>query len=234
MKVHRFYIGSRVPREIQRFGEGEAWLEDKTLRHQWEKVLRFRVGETVGIFDDEKEFLYRITAFSSNEIALEKVTEVELRRPEKKVLLGWSLLKRDNNDLILQKAVELGVTHLCPLLAERSEKTGFDEERAMRIVIEAVEQCGRGDIPVIDEQLAPSSFISRYKDHYELYVADERADEKYLASEKPVGVLIGPEGGWSDTETALFVQENLRHIHLTDFTLRAETAAIVAVSKLVQ
>lgn len=233
MKIHRFYIGNKAPREIQRFGESEAWLEDKTLRHQWEKVLRFRVGEVVGLFNDEKEFLYRITAFASNEIALEKLTEEIPKKSSKKVLLGWSLLKRDNNDIILQKAVELGVTHLVPLLAQRSEKTGFDAERALKIVIEATEQCGRIDIPLIDEPLTPDACIKRYSDHYELYIADQGADDVNHEAGKPVGVLIGPEGGWSEGELEEFKNLGLKHLHLNDFTLRAETAAIVAASKLV-
>lgn len=208
------------------------WLQDKGLMHQWEKVLRFRVGENVGLFDDTAEFIYSIQEFKSGEIELEKVTEERHKKPNKQLLLAWSMIKKDNNDLVLQKGTELGVTHFVPLLAEHSEKTGFDETRALRIVIEAAEQCGRGDIPIIEEMLSPEECVGRFSNHYKLYIADKESSSDTAASDKPNGVLIGPEGGWSEKELSYFKQENTAHLNLGDLTLRAETAAIVAVHKL--
>lgn len=232
MKIHRFYLGKKTSREIQKFGEQRMWLQDKALMHQWSKVLKFRVGENVGLFNDETEYIYSIVEFAEDEITLERVAESMRKTPNKQLLLAWSMIKKDNNDFVLQKGTELGVTHFVPLLAERSEKTGFDETRALRIVIEAVEQCGRSDIPKIEEMLSPEECVGRFFKHYELYIADKEGQKTNHSDDKPCGVLIGPEGGWSEKELAYFKQENMSGINLGDMTLRAETAAIVAVAQL--
>lgn len=174
MKLHRFYIGSRLNRNIQHFGDERMWVQDEQLRHQWERVLKFHVGEDVGLFDDDREFIYKISDIKPDEISLEKVTETHPKKPDKEILLAWSLLKKDNNDLVLQKATELGAKRLVPIIAERSEKTGFDEKRATRIVIEASEQCGRADIPEIDEPMSTVDCIGKYGHHYIFFAADER------------------------------------------------------------
>jgi len=232
MRVHRFYIDKETSREVQKFGEQRMWLQDKALMHQWSKVLKFRVGENVGLFNDEVEYIYSITEFAADEISLERVTESARKLPNKQLLLAWSMIKKDNNDIVLQKGTELGVTHFVPLLAERSEKTGFDEARALRIVIEAAEQCGRSDIPIIEEMLSPEECVGRFSKHYELYIADKEGQPSNCSDDKPCGVLIGPEGGWSEKELAYFKQENVLGIKLGDLTLRSETAAIVAVHAL--
>lgn len=231
-KIHRFYLGQLDKSAMQKFGEQRMWLQDRSLMHQWQNVLRFRVGENVGLFDDEAEFIYSIAEFKPDEIALEKITEEKRKVPNKQLLLAWSLIKKDNNDLVLQKGTELGVTHFVPLLSERSEKTGFDENRALRIVIEAAEQCGRSDIPAIEDLLSPEECVGRFSKHFELYVADKECPKTAPSNEKPPGVLIGPEGGWSEKELAYFTEAKVSGINLGDLTLRAETAAIVAVHAL--
>lgn len=231
-KIHRFYLGEKSDTEVQKFGEQRMWLQDKGLMHQMQNVLRLRVGENVGLFNDSAEFIYSIVEFKSDEIVLEKVTESMRKVPNKQLLLAWSMIKKDNNDLVLQKGTELGVTHFVPLLADRSEKTGFDEVRARRIVIEAAEQCGRGDIPVIEEMLSPEDCVSRFLNHYTLFVADRDSPVAAPDKEKPSGVLIGPEGGWSKQELTYFKEQKVAELNLGDLTLRAETAAIVAVHAL--
>ena len=228
-KIHRFYLGNISVQEVQKFGEQRMWLQDRELMHQWQNVLRLRVGENVGLFNDKSEYIYSIVEHKQGEIELEKVTEEKRRVPNKQLLLAWSMIKKDNNDLVLQKGTELGVTHFVPLLAERSEKTGFDETRALRIVIEAAEQCGRGDIPIIEEMLSPEECVGRFSDHYTLFVADREGADAKQDNKKPSGVLIGPEGGWSEKELAYFKEQNVAGLNLGDLTLRAETAAIVAV-----
>jgi 16S rRNA (uracil1498-N3)-methyltransferase len=228
MKLHRFYVGARTDRSVQCFGEQRMWTDDKVLLHQWQNVLRFRVGEKVSIFDDTAEFIYEITEFSKKEIALKKITEVERKLPRNQVLLAWSLIKKNNNDLVLQKCTELGVTHFVPLGAERSERTGLNIDRATKIVIEAAEQCGRADIPIIEDTLSPKECIERFKDHYELYVTNMDGQSYQPNRDKPVGILVGPEGGWSEGEAELFNSQKVAVIKISDHTLRAETAAIVA------
>jgi len=225
MKLHRFLVGDGV--ELAH----KTWVHDEKLLHQWRRVLRFEPGREVVLFDGKgTDRLYRITKLDKDEAGLELVTELSPKKPKQEVYLLWSLLKKDKNDWVLQKCTELGVSHFVPLIADRSEKTGFDLGRAQRVVVEAVEQCGRSDVPKIREPIGVAAAIEQLKDKAMLYVCEQETNDAAPAKDKPLGLLIGPEGGWSDAERQLFEQHTMMHIAVHDFTLRAETAAVAAVS----
>lgn len=231
MKLHRFYVSPEIE-----LGH-DFWLRDERLIHQWNKVLRFRAGQDVVLFDGvEHDRLYKITEMKKDEVHLELVTEFERKLPKKDIYLLWSLLKKDKNDWVLQKCTELGVRHFVPLLADRSEKTGFNLERAKKIVIEAAEQCGRSDIPNVREPLRIETAVEELQDEITLVICQqaEETQNSPLTTQNSLGVLVGPEGGWSESEMQLFKKLNIKHLNLHDFTLRAETATIAAVSKLLQ
>lgn len=232
MRVHRFYVGERWERSVQHFGQERCWVQDKELTHQWHKVLRLRAGDELSLFDGSAEFLYKIVQIKTDETALQKVTELQSKKPPKHVLLAWSLLKKDNNDWVLQKATEVGVTHLVPMITERSEKTGFNHMRANKIVIEAAEQCGRINIPMVDEVRTLNEVINTYKDPFSLFMADEKGIESNIGFKDNTGMLIGPEGGWSEKELVFMKNEGIETINLGNMTLRAETAAVVAATKI--
>jgi len=233
MKIHRFYTP-----DIEL--TSDFWFKNLEALHQWNKVLRFRAGQQVVLFDGiAHDKLYEIIELSAKEAHLQFITEYKRQLPKKDVYLFWSLLKKDKNDWVLQKCTELGVSHFVPLIADRSEKTGFNSERALKIVIEAAEQCGRSDIPAIRDAMHVQKAVDQYKDKVTIYIceqSDEALDFKLstLDSKIPLGVLIGPEGGWSDPEKAMFTDLDVNHINLHDFTLRAETAAVTASSILLR
>lgn len=227
MKIHRFYTPQI---DLKR----DFWVKDEALLHQWLRVLRFRTDQKVVLFDGlQHDRLYRIAEIHETEAKLELITEQVRQLPRKNSYLLWALLKNDKNDWVLQKATELGISHFVPLLAERSEKTGFNIDRARKIVIEAAEQCGRSDIPTVREPMHVGTAIDELHDQIELYVCEQGSDA-IVATGNDIGALIGPEGGWSDLEKKRFEEQQLAHLKLHDFTLRAETASIVAVAKLLQ
>ncbi len=229
MRLHRFYVGDGV--ELRH----DFWLHDEGLVHQWKNVLRMQPGQEIVLFDGlAHDRLYRLEELKDNEAHLILVTDFERKEPKRELYLIWALLKKDKNDWILQKCTELGVSHFIPLLADRSEKTGFNLERAAKIVIEASEQCGRSDIPSLREPILVTTAIEELADKVDLYICEQEGTDGLDYSPRPRGVLIGPEGGWSDSEKELFESRGLRHLNLHDFTLRAETASISAVSKLLQ
>lgn len=230
MKTHRFYIGNTQLRS-------SVLIKDPRLIHQWTRVLRFQVNRKVSLFNDQKqERIYRIKEITKDAVRVEHVAEIESRLPDREVYLCFSLLKKDKNDWILQKATEIGASQFVPLVANRVEKTGFDRVRAEKIVIEAAEQCGRTDIPIIMEPMKVSEAIEKLSGIVDMYIAQEGISYSPSTNnpqpKSGVAVLVGPEGGWSDQEKKLFTSYNLRHIQLSKFTLRAETACIVAVSAL--
>lgn len=228
MRLHRFYVGNKL--EINH----DFWLHDERLLNQWNRVLRFRDDQEVILFNETHERLYKIIEIKPDEAHLIHVTDFKRKTPSKDIYLLWSLLKNDKNDWVLQKCTELGVSHFIPLLADRSEKTGFNVERSEKIVIEAAEQCGRSDIPNIREPMGIDTAITELGDKVQLYICEQHSSDDVESPNGAMGVLIGPEGGWSDHEKSLFKENNLKHLNLHDFTLRAETAAVAATTKLLQ
>lgn len=228
-KLHRYYVSDM---ELTH----DFWMKDAGIFHQWIRVLRYEVGREVVLFNPEqKEKLYRITKIGDNAIQVELITELVPKYPSTEVYLCFSLLKKDKNEWVLQKGTELGVSHFVPLVCDRTEKTGFDAERAVKIVTEAAEQCGRADIPRVREPIRLETAINELQDKTDLYVAEQGSSQALSTQAEtiqPRAILVGPEGGWTEAEKQLFVDKNLKHLALSEFTLRAETAAITATAML--
>lgn len=228
MRLHRFYVDDSVKLEHS------FWLHDEKLLHQWQHVLRLAPGAEVVLFDGiGHDRLYTIEQMNKNEAQLKHMTDLENQRPARDVYLFWSLLKKDKNDWVLQKCTELGVSHFVPLLATRSEMKNFNLERAQKIIVEAAEQCGRSDIPSLREPMLVDTAIEDYHDKATLYVAEQSSSAPKL-TDGSIGVFIGPEGGWTDSEKQLFKEKGVAQTGVSRFTLRAETAAVIAAGKLVQ
>ncbi len=228
MRLHRFYVGDEV--ELKH----DFWLHDVGLLNQWRRVLRYQVGQELVLFDGiNEDRLYKITLLTEKEAHLEMVTELKRQIPKRDIYLFWSLLKKDKNDWVLQKCTELGVSHFVPLIADRSEKTGFNVERAQKIIIEAAEQCGRSDIPSVREPILVETALTEFDGKLRLFICEQSQDGK-LCDIDQAGLLIGPEGGWSENERNIFKQHDLAHVNLHDFTLRAETACVAGATLLLQ
>jgi 16S rRNA (uracil1498-N3)-methyltransferase len=234
MKLQRFYIKERH----NKYGDlplaKVIWLHEDEINHQLLKVFRAKVGYQLVLFNDETERLYKIVEIQDNEsIKLELVSELVKKLPAKKAYLLWAVLKKDKNDLVVQKATELGIHMLVPVLSERTEKQGLNVDRLDKIAKEAAEQCGRGDVPEIREPISLHEALEEYSD-LPLFICEQAGEQTQIEIDKleTLGVLVGPEGGWTDAEKKLFIDEKLNHLVLSDFTLRAETAAIAAAAKM--
>lgn len=147
MRVHRFFVGEDFKLKQ------DFWLHDEELLWQWNRVLRFSAGQNVVLFDGvTTDRLYEIVEISKTEAHLKLKTELEQNLPKIHIYLLWSLLKKDNNEHILQKCTELGVSNFVPIISERTIRTNFNIDRAKKIIVEASEQCGRSDIPIVRER----------------------------------------------------------------------------------
>ncbi len=229
MKRHRFFLTNEELTQT-------IWVDDERLVNQWLKVLRFQVGTELILFDGEREDrLYQISRIGNNAVQLKLVTELERQAPEQDAYLFFSLLKKDKNDWVLQKCTELGIRHFVPILSDRTEKTGFNAERAEKIVIEAAEQCGRSDIPKVREPISLETALKEFSGKVELFFAEQspQLPATSLHPPKSIGVFIGPEGGWTDGEKELLTQ-HCQKLNLSQFTLRAETACVAAAAYLLQ
>ncbi|HEX8250580.1 MAG TPA: 16S rRNA (uracil(1498)-N(3))-methyltransferase [Pyrinomonadaceae bacterium] len=205
-------------------------------------VLRLRAGETVNVFDGAgKEFSCAIAAIGKRETVLEIVAEINPRAPESSLdlTLAVALLKGEKFDLVLQKAVELGVTRLVPLQTRRANVKIKDTkeiekklERWRKIIFEAAKQCGRAGLMRLENPQSFEKFIEKASlpnsNDESRVLFSERGGEKFSeikAAEKFVAV-IGSEGGWEDAEIESARANGFQIVTLGGRILRAETAAI--------
>ena len=234
-KIHRFFISVD---SIDLGKSSNLSITDKNFVHQISRVLRYRVGDSLVLFNNKsKDAVCKINRISKDSVDLEKLSENESLVPKRDVQLFFSLMKKDKNDWVLQKCTELGVTNFVPIIAGRSEKTGFDVSRAKKIVTEAAEQCGRSDIPLIIEPISIRTALVEYSG-IDLLWSEQTEDSDDSANAqnlKPrVGVFVGPEGGWTDEEKSEFLDSKATKYSTSKFTLRAETACVVAAAMLVK
>jgi 16S rRNA (uracil1498-N3)-methyltransferase len=150
--------------------------------------------------------------------------------------------QEDKMEWVVEKATELGVSKIIPIISERSEKKSINMERANKIAIEASEQSGRATIPEILEPVDLSTELLEEikKRGFDLITLDTNSTS--LLATRPNGssgreergdaIFIGPEGGWSDKELNLFADAGAQIYSLGKLTLRAETAAVAALSKI--
>lgn len=231
MRLHRFLV------ENLEFGKNSGHqivLKDKNLLNQVLNVFRFKKGSQFFIFDGSGvEFLVEIEDSSKKEIVCNIKEEKNGIKRNKKLAIVFSMIKKENMELVIQKCTELGVTNFVPVISERTIKTGWNFERMEKIMKEAVEQSGFSDLPVLQpEAIKLEKLIEKYKKEKEnfdgLAVLDfdgvPLSSLKHLVSVDTI--FIGPEGGWSDKERELFKKSNIKSISLGPNALRAETACI--------
>ncbi|MES2223689.1 MAG: RsmE family RNA methyltransferase [Patescibacteria group bacterium] len=222
MRLHRFYTKDHLA------GQEEITLRDEAALHQLRDVFRLAKGDRVIFFNgDGSDYIYEANIISKKEAGFGFVETTGNIAISKKVTLYMSLIKKDNFEMVLEKATEIGVTHFVPVVTERTLGKNLNMERAERIMKEASEQCGRGDVPTIGEIMDLEDVL---KENPDVIIFD--MDGKDLKNYKPEGdehkMLIGPEGGWSEKELQMFKDLKIQTFKLGDTVLRAETAAIVA------
>jgi 16S rRNA (uracil1498-N3)-methyltransferase len=207
--------------------------------HQWKSVFRYNVGSQVILFDGSGvDYLCMITSLRNLGATLEVVENREVSMTKNNVYLCMALVKKDNFELVTQKVTEIGVTHIIPILCEHSEKRKLNLERLNKIVLEASEQSGRGDIPTIHPVMKLEEVFQKGILPQEKMVLHPEGDalKKYLSGlheTKSFAVFVGPEGGFSPKELELLRSYNVPIVSLGSQILRAETAAIVISSLLI-
>lgn len=212
---------------------------DEELINQLKNVLRLNNGDEIILCDGKlNEASCVIENIGRNEVIF-KVIRVWQNNKEfiKDIILYCSVLKRENFELVIQKAVELGVKEIVPIISRRTVKLGLREDRAQKIIKEAAEQSGRGILPILSQEmpfeeavaLAGANDINLFFDQSGKSIDEFDLNKKTLRqAQGKVGIFIGPEGGWSDEEKFKIQDSKFKIVGLSPFTLRAETAAIAA------
>lgn len=195
-------------------------------------VMRLGEGAELLTFDGQSgEWLARIAEAGKRRMAL--IVERRTREPEDipDVWLAFAPVKRTQTDWLAEKATELGVAKLLPVMTRRTIAERVKLERLESIAIEAAEQCGRTRLPEIGEPVSLQQFLKG--GGRTLYFADEAGGEPAALSFKPgpATILTGPEGGFTDEERiAIRAAANAVPISLGPRILRAETAALAALA----
>ena len=142
-----------------------------------------------------------------------------------------ALIKKDNFDLVLQKATELNVSDIYPLKLERSVVSSLNTKRAESILIEAAEQSERLTLPRLHPVMNLKDFLKNLPKDVDLYYLSEREEtSSHVPNCKKPAFVVGPEGGFTNTELNLLSQSKAHMIHFPETILRAETASIATIS----
>ena len=202
------------------------------------RSLRMRLGDIVTVCADRVEYRAKILSISDKEVVCDVLSaEKSENEPTVNVVLYQALPKSDKMDLIVQKAVELGVYKIVPVITarcvSRPAKSGYEKrvERYNKIALEAAKQSGRGIVPTVSEFMTINEVIEKSKEFDLFFVPYECEEQKTLkeiltskSDVKSVGFVIGPEGGFDLSETEKLHSSGIDTVTLGKRILRTETA----------
>ena len=205
---------------------------DKSQSHYIYKVMRVGIGQTFSLFNKNGEWEAKIENYKDQAVDFLVIKKIRSNENNKEIWLAFSPIKLNYLNLMIQKATELGVTKLIPILTERTIVRKINLARINKIVIEAAEQSNRLDIPKIEKLTKFKNFLKENKNTNIIFGDLNTNNVKFdFKDEKPVCVLIGPEGDFTEDERSMILnQKNITPIKINENILRSETAAISMLS----
>jgi 16S rRNA (uracil1498-N3)-methyltransferase len=215
-------------------GEGVEVPLDAAQANYLLAVMRLGVGGAVRLFDDRTgEWAAEIVSAGRRDARLRCVAHLAPREPMPDLWLCAAPVKRQRIDWLAEKACELGVARLVPVLTRRTVVDRLNLDRLRAHMIEAAEQCGRTALPGLGEPVKLPALLRDWPGDRQLLFADETggAPLAEVARAGPAAILIGPEGGFDAQERdAIRALPRASGVTLGPRILRAETAALAAVS----
>lgn len=210
--------------------------------HHLVQVMRKRRGDSIKVTNGKGILAEcRIQQIDKKQVTLEVIGRESIERSKPQMALAFSLLKNKHDSLIIEKATELGCSVFYPIETERSvrRKSTNLETKFEKTAIAAIKQCDNAWLPEIKNcQILEAALDQIRKDGFLPVAALENYRGTYLSeikqenSSEPICIVIGPEGGFSEEEIDLFRREEVLPVSLGNHVLRAETAAITAISQL--
>jgi 16S rRNA (uracil1498-N3)-methyltransferase len=223
-------------------------IEDETVilpddeSHHLVRVLRARPGDEF-LAHDGKGAIFRCRLVKGPDGWRGEILEKLESRTESalSICLGQSLIKKDKFEWVIQKAVELGINEIVPLISWRTEVRPDDGgvshkmQRWEKIVAEAFKQSARGVLPRLHTPVPLEEFLQDWSADLR-FVLDEAGGvglRSFLKERKPVAsclFVVGPEGGWDDRDRELFTAHDVTAVHLGERILRTETCPVTVLS----
>jgi len=223
--MHRFIINQTLSKGKMIFARCEAV-------HQIKDVLCLHIGERIIVCDGiGHEAEGEIIGLDKKSVQI-NISNVRINNKESKrfVTLYCAVLKRENFEWVVQKATEVGIKKIVPIISNRTVKSSFNLARIKKIIQEATEQSGRGVLPEI---VAPVTFqkalLELSEKQLNLFCHFGGEEFKIIKfRNEPIGIWVGPEGGWTEKEVETAQAKNFKIVTLGKTVLRAETAATIA------
>ncbi|MDC1151937.1 RsmE family RNA methyltransferase [Pelagibacteraceae bacterium] len=215
--------------------ENTTGLLSKEHTHYVVNVMRLKRGSNINFFNKNGEWLSEIVFLDRDRVEVKFLNKLKEPTKNSNIELAICLVKKSPMDTILQKATELGVIKIIPIVSERTEVKELNFERANRIVVEATEQSNQLIPPQISEITKLKDFLKDLSGSSKLLFADVNSKDKLkaeaLKEAKTLSVLIGPEGDFSPSERELILSNsNAVPFTISRNILRSDTAVISAIS----
>ena len=206
---------------------------DKSQSHYLVKVMRVKENEVFSLFNKNGEWEAKILGISKNVVEFKTIKQVRQKENTKEIWLAFSPIKSNYQNFMIQKATELGVTKFLPIIFDRTVVRKINKERLEKIIIEASEQSNRINVPTIEDAQNLKSFLKN--NLMDLIFTDLNSDnqkiDKSKLTNKPVCIIIGPEGDFSEIEREEILDfKGVQPVKINENILRSETAVISAIS----
>ena len=206
---------------------------DKSQSHYLTKVMRIKENEVFSLFNKNGEWEAKILGTSKNIVEFKTTKQLKQKENTKELWLAFSPIKSNYQNFMIQKATELGVTKFLPIIFDRTIVRKINKKRLEKIIIEASEQSNRINVPTIEDAQNLKSFLKA--NLMDLIFTDLNSDtqkiDKSKLTNKPVCIIIGPEGDFSEAEREEILSfSGVQAIKINENILRSETAVISAIS----
>lgn len=224
MRLHKFFVKNDL-------NEKSVFVENIELLRQIKNVLRLKVGDEIILSDGRlNEAVCKITAFQSKSFSVFVLDRrINTNEPKNHTILYLSILKKENFEIAVQKATEVGIKEIVPIVSKRTIKFGIKFDRLRKVIQEAAEQSNRGVVPQLHESLElEKAIINAKENNLNIFFHPVGGPIPNTKEKNRIGIFIGPEGGWDESEILLAKNYNFVLAKMAPLSFRAETAAVVA------
>ena len=206
---------------------------DKSQSHYLTKVMRLKKNDIFSLFNKTGEWEAKILNITKDFVEFKSTKQLRQKENVQELWLAFSPIKSNYQNFMIQKATELGVSKFLPIVFDRTIVRKINKDRLEKIVIEACEQSNRITVPVIEQAQNLKSFLN--SNPMNLIFTDLNSDNKKIEktkfSDKPICIIIGPEGDFSEHERQEILSfKGVQALKINDNILRSETAVISAIS----
>ena len=206
---------------------------DKSQSHYLTKVMRLKKNDIFSLFNKTGEWEAKILNITKDFVEFKSTKQLRQNENVQELWLAFSPIKSNYQNFMIQKATELGISKFLPIIFDRTIVRKINKDRLEKIVIEACEQSNRISVPYIKEAQNLKSFLN--SNSMNLIFTDLNSDNKKIEktkfSNKPICIIIGPEGDFSEHERQEILSfKGVQALKINDNILRSETAVISAIS----